>query len=50
VFRNSQAKKVIKNYNRIAAALIEFEVLHYNYWKQSLSMAEEGMCIRIALL
>ena len=43
VFRTVSAKKVIRNYNRIASALIEFEILHYNAWKQSLVVADEGM-------
>ena len=45
VFRTVPAKRVIRNYNRIATALIEFEILHYNSWKQSLIVADEGMCI-----
>ena len=34
-----EARKIIKNYNRLAKVLIEFEMLYHEAWKQSVEVS-----------
>ena len=34
ILQNPEAKKVIKNYNKLAKVLLEFELLYHQAWKQ----------------
>jgi dynein heavy chain len=37
VLRNAEAKPVIRNYNKIAKVLLEFEVLYHRAWLQQVN-------------
>ena len=41
--KDSKTKKIIKTYNRVARALIEFETLWHDAWKSSIEFAKAGL-------
>ncbi|KAI9220476.1 dynein heavy chain and region D6 of dynein motor-domain-containing protein [Blastocladiella britannica] len=43
VLQSSDAKKHVKNYNRIARALIEFELLYHQAWLGTVDQAKVGL-------
>jgi len=36
------AKTIIKHYNKVAQVLIEYEMLYYRAWKESVLAAKQG--------
>ncbi|XP_073933825.1 dynein axonemal heavy chain 5 isoform X2 [Castor canadensis] len=43
VLRNAEAKPVIRNYNKIAKVLLEFEVLYHRAWLQQIEEVHRGL-------
>eukprot|EP00794_Sanderia_malayensis_P018805 gene18805-20701_t len=43
VLKEPEAKKVIKNYNKTARVLIEFECVYYQAWKKQVDIAISGL-------
>ncbi|XP_034031153.1 dynein heavy chain 5, axonemal [Thalassophryne amazonica] len=48
VLSNPEAKKIIKNYNRVATALVQFEIIHHLKWMKKMEAAK--VCLRASLL
>jgi len=38
-----ESKKIIKSYNRIARALVEYETQYFNFWKNSVNQCKAGL-------
>lgn len=48
ILQGAEAKKIIKNFNKLAKVLLEFEVLYYRGWlRQVIKLS--SMIIRIIL-
>ncbi|KAM9807310.1 dynein axonemal heavy chain 5 isoform 2-T2 [Syngnathus typhle] len=43
VLSTPEAKKIIRNYNRIAAVLLEYEILHHQRWMKTVEDARPGL-------
>ncbi|XP_023932721.1 dynein heavy chain 5, axonemal [Lingula anatina] len=43
ILRNNEAKKVIRNYNKMAAVLMEFEMLYHRSWYRAVDAAKAGL-------
>ena len=43
VLKGEDAKKVIRNYNRIGKVLMEYEILYHRAWIKSVEVAKQGM-------
>ncbi|XP_049585235.1 dynein axonemal heavy chain 5 [Syngnathus scovelli] len=43
VLSTPEAKKIIRNYNRIAAVLLEYEILHHQSWMKTVEDARPGL-------
>ncbi|XP_077383165.1 dynein axonemal heavy chain 5 isoform X2 [Festucalex cinctus] len=43
VLSTPEAKKIIKNYNRVAAVLIEYEILYHQSWMKKVEDARPGL-------
>lgn len=41
--KSEEGKAVIKNFNKIAEALLQFEILFYNNWKRGIDLVKKGM-------
>lgn len=39
-----EMKKVIKNYNKMAAVLLEFEIIYYRAWCRFADQAKNALC------
>lgn len=42
ILKGEEAKKVIRNYNRVAKVLLEYEILYHQAWMKSVEVAKEG--------
>ena len=42
VLKSMHAKTIIKHYNKVAQVLIEYEMLYYRAWKESVLAAKQG--------
>jgi dynein heavy chain len=43
ILQYSEAKKIIKNYNKVAAVLIEYELLYYRTWLRQVEIVMSGV-------
>lgn len=43
LFQTEQAKKVIRNYNKMAAVLLEYELTYHRAWLQAVQVAKSGL-------
>ncbi|XP_012940947.1 dynein heavy chain 5, axonemal [Aplysia californica] len=43
ILHGSDAKKIVKNYNKLAKVLLEFEVLYYRGWLRQMEAAKAGL-------
>ncbi|XP_044176214.1 LOW QUALITY PROTEIN: dynein axonemal heavy chain 5-like [Acropora millepora] len=43
ILQNPEAKKVIKNYNKLAKVLLEFELLYHQAWMRQVEVAKSGL-------
>uniref|UniRef100_A0A2C9JCN9 AAA+ ATPase domain-containing protein n=1 Tax=Biomphalaria glabrata TaxID=6526 RepID=A0A2C9JCN9_BIOGL len=43
ILQGSEAKKIIKNYNKIAKVLLEFELLYHRGWLRQMETAKSGL-------
>ncbi|KAI0211059.1 Dynein heavy chain 8, axonemal [Lamellibrachia satsuma] len=48
VLKTMQAKNVVKHYNKVAQVLIEYEMLYYRAWKESVQATKQAL--RVPLL
>ena len=44
ILKSVQAKNVVRHYNRVAHVLIEYEMLYYRGWKESVQAVRQGLC------
>ncbi len=42
VLNSADAKKIIRNYNRVAQVLLEYEILYHSAWVNSVDACREG--------
>ena len=42
VLKTSEGKKIIRNYNKIAKVLLEFEVIYHRQWMRGVEQAKAG--------
>lgn len=49
VLKTEEAKKVIRNFNRVSKVLIEFEMLYHRAWQRSLDDIRGGELLRTTL-
>ncbi|XP_023932850.1 dynein heavy chain 8, axonemal [Lingula anatina] len=47
VFKIEEGKRIIRNYNRVARVLMEFEMLYHDAWIQSVAVAKEGLRVPV---
>ncbi|XP_059149715.1 dynein axonemal heavy chain 5-like isoform X1 [Physella acuta] len=43
ILQGSEAKKIVKNYNKIAKVLLEFEMLYHRGWLRQMEAAKSGL-------
>ena len=43
VLKTSEGKKIIRNYNKIAKVLLEFEVIYHRQWKRGVEKIKSGL-------
>ena len=41
--KTEEGKQLIKNFNKIAEALLQYEVLFYRNWERSIDLIKKGM-------
>jgi dynein heavy chain len=41
--KTEEGKQLIKNFNKIAEALLQYEVLFYRNWERSIDLIKRGM-------
>lgn len=49
VMATKEAKKIIRTYNRVAKALVEFEMLWFNAWVKSVESSKAGLQVRLIM-
>lgn len=42
VLKSNDAKRIIRNYNKIAKVLLEYEVLYHRAWLRQVDLAKTG--------
>ena len=40
--KTQQARKVVRNYNKVSQVLMEYEMLYYRAWVKGVEVAHEG--------
>ena len=43
LLKSNEAKKIVKNYNRMVSALLEFELMYHRTWFKAVEIARSGM-------
>ncbi|XP_075265378.1 dynein axonemal heavy chain 5-like isoform X2 [Convolutriloba macropyga] len=43
LLKSTEAKKIVKNYNRMVSALLEFELMYHRTWFKAVEIARSGM-------
>ncbi len=43
IIRTEEAKQIVKNYNKMAQVLLEYELIHYRLWCTSIDMIKSGL-------
>lgn len=43
ILKSDEGKQVVKNYNKMAQVLLEYEVLHYRSWCKSIEIIVSGL-------
>ncbi|XP_028415244.1 dynein heavy chain 5, axonemal-like [Dendronephthya gigantea] len=43
VLKGDEAKRIVRNFNKMASVLVEFEVLYHRGWMQAVELARSGM-------
>ena len=43
LLKSNEAKRIVKNYNRMASALLEFELTYHKTWFKAVEIARSGM-------
>jgi len=46
--KTKEARVIIKNFNRMAAILVEFEMIYHNAWIQEVEIAKTGNYHRLS--
>ncbi|XP_074653701.1 dynein axonemal heavy chain 8-like [Tubulanus polymorphus] len=47
VLKGDEAKRIIRNYNRVARVLVDFEMIYHNAWVKSVDVVKEGIQVPV---
>lgn len=48
-YKGDEAKKIVRNYNRLAKVLIEFELMFHEAWKKSVDTCTNSRLLKTLL-